>query len=658
MNSLNNLSLLSIKDVAELLEVTESTVRNWIKGGIIKVHDTQSRNIRISTLEIEKLEKKISEGTVQRLRSRRNKTRVSGNTVYASYLPTNSQDVIPLESWLNDFKKNNKEISKELLFTVLGIWGLRLLLQIKFNDKDVASIIKNLLSHKKSSDSEFVIKALKLTQGLFPLFLNEQKFNVLLDSIMEVPLSSQVEDILGFLYLSLNDLGARKKEGHYYTPHALVSSTVAQVVNEHLPQGNVIDPASGSGNFIIELAKYLPWQKLFMSDIDPIAIKLARINFSIFAPEASFDEICSHVKEQDFITYNDHKTYDLVIGNPPWGKKYKKSELTDVLPNIELPASCDSFAVFYVKALLSVANSQRVYFVIPEAGITVDQHKWFRKFICDKTEICYFHEAGNAFKGVFCSASVIGCCKTSRQTTSNVNIVLNNGEKFDISGELSDSSLWKLFLEPEEIDLANRFIKNPNARYLKGQSDFALGIVTGNNAEFIKNEKFAGSERIISGADISPYEISESMAYIKYDRERLRQVAPDRFYRAPEKILYRFIATHPIATLDTEKLLPLNSVNVLIPKITNLPASYIVAVLNSKAVEWYFKKVYRTLKVLRQQLEDLPLPAPDYDEKITNLAKAIFLEKNKDKRAELISKVDLMVSRAYGFSEEEHLKFF
>ena len=60
-------------------------------------------------------------------------------------------------------------------------------------------------------------------------------------------------------------------------------------------------------------------------------------------------------------------------------------------------------------------------------------------------------------------------------------------------------------------------------------------------------------------------------AFIRFDPDRFQQAAPERKYRAPEKLVYRFISKKLIVAYDDRGRLTLNSANILIPRVDAVP---------------------------------------------------------------------------------------
>lgn len=110
------------------------------------------------------------------------------------------------------------------------------------------------------------------------------------------------------------------------------------------------------------------------------------------------------------------------------------------------------------------------------------------------------------------------------------------------------------------------------------------------------------------------YALKSPERFIRYEPERFQQQAPLEVYRAPEKLVYRFISRLPVFALDGGGRLTLNSCNVLIPRLPGLESKYLLAVLNSAAAAWYLSRRFRSVKLLRQHLQALPIPRASREE--------------------------------------------
>ena len=60
--------------------------------------------------------------------------------------------------------------------------------------------------------------------------------------------------------------------------------------------------------------------------------------------------------------------------------------------------------------------------------------------------------------------------------------------------------------------------------------------------------------------------------------------------------------------MDDDGLLSLNSANIILPEIEGYSSAYIMAVLNSDIMSFYYRNRFRNFKILRSCLEQLPIP--------------------------------------------------
>jgi site-specific DNA-methyltransferase (adenine-specific) len=87
-----------------------------------------------------------------------------------------------------------------------------------------------------------------------------------------------------------------------------------------------------------------------------------------------------------------------------------------------------------------------------------------------------------------------------------------------------------------------------------------------------------------------------------------QQVAPKELYEAPEKLIYRFISSKLVFYHDTNQSMILNSANLVIPD-EAFPVSMKVLAryLSSDFMNWVYGKIFSTHKVLRSDIERLPI---------------------------------------------------
>lgn len=156
-------------------------------------------------------------------------------------------------------------------------------------------------------------------------------------------------------------------------------------------------------------------------------------------------------------------------------------------------------------------------------------------------------------------------------------------------------------------------------------SHWALGIVTGDNKNKVKKDMADGLEPVYAGKQVSPFKLQEGSSFIQFAPESFQQCAKEEFFRAPEKLIYRFIAKYPIVAYDDKQCLCLNSANILIPELDGISIKSVAALLNSSLYHYYYTIKFSDIKVLKGNLQELPFPklTKSQDELLSNLVTSI-----------------------------------
>lgn len=429
------------------------------------------------------------------------------------------------------------------------------------------------------------------------------------------------EDILGCVYLSLQDLGGRKQSGAYYTPASIVSQLLdsLQEQDANLTARIFCDPCCGSGNFLLQLAcRGVPGEHLFGQELDPVSACLCRINLALLFPQLTYAQLQEQILTGNTLFDTFEQQFEVIAGNPPWGSNLSAKDISRCRRRFATaavagarPETCD---LFVEKALSMLSPGGMLAFVLPEAVLTVNSHKAARKLLLEQGSFSFVTYAGNIFDKVMCPAVLLGIRRDGRGSAVGCKVSMKQGS-FTISQdrELSADSLL-LHLDDAEYACLQAIEHCSPVTYLKGQARFGLGIVTGDNSRYLSAKPAAGYEPVLRGSDICRYATGKAGSYIRFEPEALQQVAPEDIYRAPEKLLYRFVCEQPVFAYDDRQTLSLNSCNIVIPQLPGLSVKYVLAVLNSSVCAFYLSRRFRSVKVLRSHLEQVPIPVPTQQE--------------------------------------------
>ena len=496
-----------LKDVADLLSVSKSSVRNWIKTGCLH----ESTHGRIS------------------------------------------------RDSFNHFKEN-----------------------IAGTEKLVSRANKSL---KDSHDHK------KLTEKLYSLIHKKEI------DISEI--GSQYEE-------SLSD-SHKNKEGIYYTP-----KKIAHKFFYYFPKNcmgfSFCDPCCGSGNFVLEAIKHgIHPEKIYGYDTDSFAVKLTREVILRHTGYRTKNIFC-----EDFLKLSLNNgarpLFDIIATNPPWGKKIDKEKRTLYTNFLKIGHSTDTSSLFFLVCLLRLRKNGFLGLLLQDAFFNVGHFEYVRKKALSM-QIRGLIDFGKPFDGLLAKAKGI-IIQKSDKTSGHMTMCETNDRRTRKSQDLfkaNPKSILNFSCQKEEAKIIRHLYEIPHLT-LAGKARFGLGIVTGNNKKFCINEKRKGYMPVLRGADIHRDKIDPPTVFIPQDLSLYQQVASPELFTAKGKLIYRFISSDLIFYYDTRQRFFLNSVNMLILN-TDFPISTkkLGQMLNSKLMNWLFKSLFETHKVLRGDIESLPI---------------------------------------------------
>ena len=353
-------------------------------------------------------------------------------------------------------------------------------------------------------------------------------------------------------------------------------------------------------------------ENLFGFDIDPIAVFIAKINLILkyktidFYPNITCKDTLLDFDSSSL--FSSKEEFDLILTNPPWGLHFENgflNALKSFYPHIK---SLESFSYFLSKSIEMLDDGGILSFILPESILNIKVHSDIRNTILKNTSIVKIKKLGRAFTNVFTNVIRIDLSKK----------VPNEKHKLEIVSDSIYSIFQNRFLSNPDLifdidvnDFDNSIIEKVFAHpftTLKNNADWALGIVTGDNKKFIHSTQEDSFEEIYKGKDVNKYFLSAPSNFVKFEPETFQQVAPEEKYRANEKLIYKFISNKLVFAYDDKQRLTVNSANILIPKIKNYPAKVVLSLLNSSLYQFIYLKKFNTIKVLRGNLEEMPLP--------------------------------------------------
>lgn len=430
-------------------------------------------------------------------------------------------------------------------------------------------------------------------------------------------------DVLGFIYQSLITEGDRNLTGQYYTNKKVVDYMTKE---KSLADGETfLDPCCGSGAFLLSVQTKTP-ECLFGFDINPIAVMIAGINLLVKYADKDF---VPQVYCRDFLKKNLFESereeipfrFDNIYTNPPWGSD-KSGFYISNFPEIQ---SKERSSMVIVESLKRLNSNGNFYFLLPTSLLKIKNHRDVRKYILSNASIQKIDLYSDRFDGVFTDYFSINLSRVS--TNNQSYIVSTGGETINIVLSESEKQSGTIVVE-QLTNLDESIIKKIESKRhddLK-HSQWALGIVTGDNKNKVKKEMASGLEPVYIGKQVTPFKLQKESSYILFAPETFQQCAKEEYFRAPEKLIYRFIAKYPIVAYDDKQCLCLNSANILIPELDGISIKSVAALLNSSLYHYYYSIKFSDIKVLKGNLQELPFPklTKKQDERLGNFVSSIL----------------------------------
>ncbi len=461
---------------------------------------------------------------------------------------------------------------------------------------------------------------------------------------LEVPrqiLKNRFDDWIGFVYQSLTAEGRRIMTGLYYTSPTIVDEMLSDV--EVVENQRFLDPCCGSGIFLMKANGARP-EQLYGIDNDPLAVMIAKANLLV---KFNDSEVYPQIYQLDFLLHAASALaglkFDYIVTNPPWGSEKQRRHSSEII------SSNEQSTLFFTESFKFLNTNGILHFLMPTSVLKIKVHADFRHFVGQSTSLdtikCY-HER---FKGVFTdfiSMKVRNKAVEGRQTYL-VKTVHN--EVYRKTWQVQDDDFCAIPMLDDRIEA----ILNKAERLRHddlSHSQWALGIITGNNAKALKTRPRKGLEPIFTGKDINKYGLKKASRYIKYNRVDFQQCAKDEFYRAKEKLVYKFVSSRLCFTYDDKQRLFLNSANILIPEIDGMSTKTVLAFLNSTLFNFLYAKRFNDIKILKGNLSALPFPkiSAEQDQQLS-----AFVDHALKGDAKAQDEIDSLIFDLYQFDAEE-----
>jgi site-specific DNA-methyltransferase (adenine-specific) len=404
-------------------------------------------------------------------------------------------------------------------------------------------------------------------------------------------------------------IAERNKKGIYYTPNNSIDEMFAALPTLKATD-TFLDPCCGTGNFLIKaLEKGIQPENIYGFDVDETALKIANNRFYQLTGQHS-----NNIKNLNLLEEKHEQKYDFIFTNPPWGYKFNTQQKINYANKFNNGIKVDSSALFVLICLNIMQKDGLLGVLLPDAFFNIAAFKSVREAVLKKSLIQLINH-DKPFDGLQTKAysfivnnnnNNLTSVKCRTQTSQHIRKQIDfiNNPNYIINFDTTKT----------EAEVISHLYSYPH-QTLSGKAKWGLGIVTGNNTKHLTTTIKNNYKPIYKGTDIEKGKIKKPQFYIFDDFSKLQQTADKKFYLADKKIVYRFINANLIFAVDSKQRYFLNSANCLILKHQTLfiedklsiTEEQLVFLMNTEIINWLFKKLFRTHKILKSDLEKLPI---------------------------------------------------
>jgi len=393
--------------------------------------------------------------------------------------------------------------------------------------------------------------------------------------------------------------------------------------------------------------------------------------------------------EEEFKEITKEGGFDIIIGNPPYGAELKPVEKKYLHKKYLLnKGRLDTSLLFIERSLGLLKEGGFLGFIVPVRWLVGTYAKELRRFILKSTtirNIVYF--PSHVFEEAAIDTVIIIIQKGKRKQTTVVNFVKELPFK-NLSEIKFQQDEWNkgefefyIFLDKnskailDHIELVKTSLKNMCKGFL-GIQAYKKASDRDVFGEFISATPAHGFEPELSGEHINRYSINwRGNLYIKYSK-KLYNAKGSQFFKQPKIVIRRILKDRIIAALDSDGYYTSDMVYNLIPIRKDINLKFILAILNSKLISFYYTKKNYDLSVTFPKLrvnafQKIPIPLlsePQQQPFILLVDKILSLnkrfneigDKKTDERAKIEeeiektdAEIDELVYKIYGITEKE-----
>lgn len=344
----------------------------------------------------------------------------------------------------------------------------------------------------------------------------------------------------------------------YYTRQDICYSLIKDLPDankfEHL---KILEPSVGMGTFLPSLIKKyssVPKVEIDVVDIDNEALKFLRVLLKkISTPE----NIKINFINDDFLTHNFESTYDIVVGNPPFGKVADKN-LSIQYKSKSFNQDTNNLFSFFIEKSAELGSF--VALITPKSLLSAPEFNKTRELLSEYKFNKIFDYGEKGFKGVKIEtvSMLFETKKVPMDNIVKIESLINNQTEFKSQDYIFSKEFpcWLIYRE----NFFDKVAKKLKFNIFKAYRDRQITK---------KHTTSQGKFRVLKSRNIINQGVVNIEGYDSYIND-ISSIAIGKFLNNNNAVLVPNLSYNPRATFLPSNSIMDGSVAVLIPKIEDL----------------------------------------------------------------------------------------
>ena len=410
---------------------------------------------------------------------------------------------------------------------------------------------------------------------------------------------------------------------------AFLNQALEFLIAEHHAVDELQSRLFGDAMVLSDLDKSILENNLYGVDLNEESVEIARLSLWLRTarPNRTLNDLSANIKVGNSLiddpavagdkAFDWHKEFphvfakggfDVVIGNPPYGaflssfeKEFLKSHYLTTEYNF------DTYNFFFEKGISVLKSDGFLGFITPNTYLSVENGKLLRSHLFIANTVISLYETFNVFPDAVVEPIITVVKKAKSSTDLIISVTL---ESRNSTNTINQTLRYNQIVGYENLLFNYRAKKGSNDLHLKIKNhSVALSSVAkvttgikpyqigkGNprqTKEIVERKPFTGFEQnqgwkpLIRGTQVNRYFLSWNGEFINYGTWLAEPRIPEIFWE--QKLFIRRTDDELLCVFDDNHYVGLNSIHCIQSFKETMDNRFILAILNSKLLTWYFQ---------------------------------------------------------------------